>query len=143
MIELIAVIIILGILAAVALPRFMDLRGKAEESAIASWVGALRTAYGLAYASSLIENAGYTSAYQMQLVNITRCDNVADLAQQVGAPQWQGHHMALASLRESVFQDPNESACQSGTISFTSGSGRVVTITNTGSAVTWSAVPAY
>lgn len=143
MIELVVVIIILGVLAAVALPRYADLRGKAEQGAIAAWVGGLKSAYGLAHATGLLENYGYTSPYQMSLFNLTRCDNVEQIAEDPSRPKWMGHHMALASLRESVFADPGQNACSGDTITFTSGSDRVVTITKTLNGVTWSATPAY
>lgn len=44
LIELIMVIVILGILAATALPRFVDLRTDANKSAAAGYVGALNSA---------------------------------------------------------------------------------------------------
>ena len=143
MIELVVVIIILGVLAAVALPRYAELRGKAEQGAITAWVGGLKSAYGLAHATGLLENAGYTSPYQMSLFNITRCDSVDHINEDPSRPKWMGHHMALASLREGVFADPTQTACSGDTISFTSGTDRVVTITKTLNGVTWSAVPAY
>lgn len=143
MIELVVVIIILGVLAAVAIPRYADLRGKAEQSAVASWVGALKSAYGMAHASGLVDNYGYTSPYLMSLYNVTRCDRVEQIVTDPGRPPWQGHHLALAPLRESVFANPDEQSCSGNTITFTTGTDRVVTIANTGSGITWSATPAY
>jgi prepilin-type N-terminal cleavage/methylation domain-containing protein len=143
MVELITVILILGVLAAVALPRYADLRGKSEQGAITAWVGGLKSAYSMAHAVGLIENAGYTSPYQMSLFNITRCDGVDHLEEDPSNPKWKGHHMALASLRDGVFADPTQMACSGETISFTSGTDRVVTITKTLNGVTWSATPAY
>ena len=134
-------IVILGVLAAVALPRFVDLRGNAEKAALSAWVGALRSAYGLAFAASQLHNGGYTSSYQMQLFNITRCDNIDQMIDR--DPPWMGHHIALGALRESVFGDPNETACSGNTIQFTTATSRVVTITNTGTGIMWSAVPVY
>ena len=142
LIELVVVIVILGVLAAVAFPRYADLRSNAEKAAVSSWVGALKSAYAMAHATGLLHNAGYTSPYQMSLFNITRCDNVDQMIAR--DPPWQGHHIALASLRESVFADPNQTACNSGNvISFDTASGRTVTITNSGSGVSWTASPAY
>jgi prepilin-type N-terminal cleavage/methylation domain-containing protein len=143
MVELVVVIIILGVLAAVAIPRFVDLRGKAEQSAITSWVGALKSAYGLAHASGLVNNYGYTSPYQMSLFNITRCDRIEQIVEDPNRPKWMGHHMALAPLRDSVFANPDEQACSGQTITFTTSTDRVVTITNSSNGVTWSATPAY
>ena len=142
LIELVVVIVILGVLAAVAFPRFADLRSSAEKAAVASWVGTLKSAYAMAHAAGLLHNAGYTSPYQMSLYNITRCDNIDQMIAR--DPPWQGHHVALAPLRESVFADPNQTACQGGNvITFDTASGRTVTITNSGSGVSWTASPAY
>ncbi len=143
MIELVVVIIILGVLAAVAIPRYADLRGKAEQSAIASWVGALKSAYGMAHAVGLVDNYGYTTPYQMSTFNITRCDRVDQIVADPGRPRWQGHHLTLAPLRDSVFADPEEQSCNGNIITFTTGTDRVVTITNSGSGITWTATPAY
>ena len=142
MIELIAVIVILGVLAAIALPRFIDMRSNAEKAVIEGWVGALRSAQNLSYSASLVANAGYTSPQQMSLFNLVRCDNVAELGVGGGAP-WQGHHLALASVREKVFKNSGDTACNDNVISFTSKSNRVVTITNGSTGVTWVASPAY
>jgi len=50
MIELIVVIVILGILAATALPRFIDLRGDATQSALDGVAGNLASAMSVNYA---------------------------------------------------------------------------------------------
>ncbi|OQX80525.1 MAG: hypothetical protein B6D56_04830 [Candidatus Omnitrophica bacterium 4484_70.1] len=54
LIELIMVIVILGILAAVAVPKFIDLRNEANKAACKSSGGALRTAITLYYASTAL-----------------------------------------------------------------------------------------
>jgi prepilin-type N-terminal cleavage/methylation domain-containing protein len=58
LIELVMVIVILGILAATALPRFVDLSAKAKESAAKGALGGIRAALAIAYAS----NAAYGTA---------------------------------------------------------------------------------
>lgn len=58
LIELIMVIVILGILAATALPRFIDLSAKAKESAAKGTLGSIRAAVAIKYAS----NAAYGNA---------------------------------------------------------------------------------
>lgn len=52
LIELIVVIVILGILAATALPKFVDLGGDARTSAITAVEGSLRAANGMIYAKA-------------------------------------------------------------------------------------------
>lgn len=51
LIELVMVIVILGILAAMVLPRFIDLQTKARESATRGSLGAVRAAIAVTYAS--------------------------------------------------------------------------------------------
>jgi len=52
LIELVMVIVILGILAATALPRFIDLSAKAKESATKGALGGIRAAVAIQYASN-------------------------------------------------------------------------------------------
>lgn len=53
LIELVMVIVILGILAAFALPRFADFGGDAEKASRAGIVGAMKSAVGITRASCL------------------------------------------------------------------------------------------
>ena len=53
LIELVMVIVILGILAAFALPKFADLSGEAEAAACAGGLGAVKSAAGIAHAAYL------------------------------------------------------------------------------------------
>jgi MSHA pilin protein MshA len=60
LIELVVVIVILGILAAIAIPRFTDLSKDAKESAVHGMEGAVRSAAALAHAQALVK--GQTAA---------------------------------------------------------------------------------
>jgi MSHA pilin protein MshA len=62
LIELIAVIVILGILAATALPRFIDLSDAARDAAADGVAGALTSASSLNYAAAIASNAGVEGA---------------------------------------------------------------------------------
>ena len=52
LIELVMVIVILGILAAMVLPRFIDLQGEARKAASRGGLGAIRAAVAVTYASN-------------------------------------------------------------------------------------------
>ena len=56
LIELVMVIVILGILAAMVLPRFIDLQSQAKISATRGGLGALRAAVAVTYASRAAVN---------------------------------------------------------------------------------------
>ena len=53
LVELITVVLILGVLAAVALPRFADLQGKAREAKVKAIAGSMRASVGLIKASAM------------------------------------------------------------------------------------------
>jgi len=60
LIELVMVIVILGILAAVAIPKFVDLSGKADTAAVAGVAGALASASAIEYAAAKAGQSGHT-----------------------------------------------------------------------------------
>jgi len=62
LIELVMVIVILGILAAFALPRFADLSGDAEDAAIEGARGTVKSAIGIVRAKALANNLADTTS---------------------------------------------------------------------------------
>lgn len=58
LIELIMVIVIIGILAAVALPKFVDLTSNAKIAATKGGLGAVRSAVAIKYADRIANNSG-------------------------------------------------------------------------------------
>lgn len=62
LVELVTVILILGVLAAVALPRYADLQGKARESKVKAVAGSIKAASGLVKASAMANSISCGSA---------------------------------------------------------------------------------
>lgn len=62
LIELVVVIVILGILAAVAVPKFVDMQVDARESAVEGVGGAVQAASALAHAQALVKGVDVTAA---------------------------------------------------------------------------------
>ncbi len=60
LIELVIVIVILGILASVALPKFEDMRENARASAIKGQLGAIRSAVAIQYAKASLTSGSAT-----------------------------------------------------------------------------------
>lgn len=71
LIELIAVMVIIGILAATAVPKFIDLSDEAEEAAVSSIAGSIESASALNHAVAIAYEAGLS---QDPFVNINNCD---------------------------------------------------------------------
>lgn len=76
MIELIVVIVILGILAATALPKFIDLRSDAVDSAARGVAGELASAMSINYAGCQANN---NAALAGKCVTINNCSQAKDL----------------------------------------------------------------
>lgn len=67
LIELVIVIVILGLLAATALPRFADLTDDAEQAAADGLLGAVRSAAAIAHAQALVSGqTGTTGTIDME-----------------------------------------------------------------------------
>jgi len=76
LIELIVIIVIIGILAAIAIPNYIDLTQKAADGTARGVLGALRGANALVYANRLLTDPIPTGSY-----------TIADV---VGSAQFQG-----------------------------------------------------
>ena len=61
LIELVMVIVILGILAAVALPKFVDLRAEAQSSALLGFKGSIESGSAMNYAGAIAGATGTTA----------------------------------------------------------------------------------
>ena len=78
MIELIVVIVILGILAATALPKFLDLREDATDAAVEGVAGSLSSAMSLNYAGCAATNNAVEAD---KCATIDNCQDAAALLQ--------------------------------------------------------------
>jgi MSHA pilin protein MshA len=85
MIELIVVIVILGILAATALPKFLDLRTDAQAAALAGVAGSMSSAMSLNYAGCSASGAAGVAVASAtptsKCVKLTNCQDVSALLQ--------------------------------------------------------------
>ena len=78
MIELIVVIVILGILAATALPKFIDMRADAQQAAADGVAGAAASAMTLNYSGCALANNVPTAN---KCVTVNNCSGAAGLLQ--------------------------------------------------------------
>ena len=88
LIELVMVIVILGILAATALPKFVDLKSDANAAALQGVVGAISSASSINYASR--------SAAPTKGVVVADCSDVATLLQGGALPT--GYTVTAAAI---------------------------------------------
>ena len=88
LIELVMVIVIIGILAAIAIPKFVDLSGEANQAAVNGVAGALSSAAAINYAA---RKAGNSSG-----VALANCSGVAALLQGGALPT--GYTITAAAI---------------------------------------------
>jgi MSHA pilin protein MshA len=92
LIELVMVIVIIGILAAVAIPKYLDLSGEANQAAVNGVAGALSSASAVNYAAKKAGNAG--------AVSVSNCTGVGALLQGGAVPT--GYSITAAALTADV-----------------------------------------
>jgi MSHA pilin protein MshA len=83
MIELIVVIVILGILAATALPKFVNMRSDAQDAAVKGVASAAGSAMNLNYAGCMVKNNVVTTD---KCATVNACSQVAGLMQTGALP---------------------------------------------------------
>ena len=113
MIELIVVIVILGILAATALPRFINLSGDAKAAALKGVAGAAASAMTINYSGCAVTNHTVTTG---KCVKISNCNQIGTIMQ--GGFPTADYSIAAAALGTGTADNGVEAAC---TITQTSG----------------------
>ncbi len=157
LIELIAVIVILGVLAATALPKFIDFRGDAEKSIVESFAGAIGSARSLFVAKAAVCGSVYATTpfgyftflhLDSSSSRAPTCDDFKTGWGSVtpGPIGMLDTYPIKASLAENPALDLTlGNSAGNDTLSLVTKTGRTVTIslnTTTG-AVSWSASPSY
>ena len=95
MIELIVVIVILGVLAATALPKFIDLRSDAQAASLSGVVGAAAAAHNINYSGCAVTNNVVTAS---KCIKVSNCTDTTTLMQG-GLPTGPtGYTIAAAAL---------------------------------------------
>lgn len=79
LIELIAVIVILGILAATAIPRFVNLQDEAQQAAVNAIAAGMESASSLNHAVAIAQEAGLTNNVDDPVIEISNCDQAGAL----------------------------------------------------------------
>ena len=107
LIELIIVIVILGILAVIAAPKFIDLKGDAIAAELNAVEGALKSANSLIYAKAIIagqQNLEPGSITANGVTISTTIGNISPLSANV-ILALDGNYQIMASANESITAD--------------------------------------
>ncbi|MFA5118634.1 MAG: prepilin-type N-terminal cleavage/methylation domain-containing protein [Candidatus Omnitrophota bacterium] len=75
LIELVMVIVIIGILAAVAIPRFVSLKEDADQAACQGNIGSLRSAISAFYAKSAARNRMDNNGFPVSIASLGTASN--------------------------------------------------------------------
>jgi MSHA pilin protein MshA len=107
MIELIVVIVILGILAATALPKFIDMSSDADAAAIKGVAGAAGSAMALNYSGCALTNQKESTTTPKKCTKVANCTDAASLLQGDALPT--GYTITSTALGTS---DGDTAACE-------------------------------
>ena len=151
LVELVAVIVLLGILAVAALPRFIDLRGDARSGVLQGVVGSLQSAAVQVYAKALIQSSlGATgtvtdgtntvdTVFGYPAARTVSGDDISDLVSVDGDPNLIFDTLTTTGVRFVGYDDggtagdPSDDGCYvTYTDSVAAGTLPVITITDTG-----------
>ena len=116
LIELVMVIVILGVLAAVALPKFVDLKTDAQRAAVQGVAGAMSSGSAINYAAAQTGNAAK--------VTIATCDDAKKTLLGAAYPTGQGTFSAAMTAGAFVVTSGTSNDC---TLTLTPTTGSAVT----------------
>ena len=85
LIEIIAVLVILGILAAVAIPKYFDMQGQAQDKAVQGALAALSSETSQDYAKQLLAGTATATSYTPAAATVTVGDFTGTIANAAGA----------------------------------------------------------
>lgn len=117
LIELVIVIVILGLLAATALPRFVDLTGDAREASVHGVAGGLRSAVALARAQYMVTGSSTSTTVDMdgQSVAVAAGTGIpTDVGIQVAMPNPDGYGVSGTNPVTYVPNGGNTTDCLAG-----------------------------
>lgn len=150
MIELIMVIVILGILAAIALPKFVDMSRDAERSVVANFVGSLHSGRVLAMGKAAVCGHSYGKPGQIHLATWVRIDGSEGNTPTCDGGSFSGHAISVGSLRSSLLANPNadimlDNPNAGDQMRLVTRSGTTVNIVHdpVSGSITWTASPSY
>lgn len=130
LIELVMVIVILGVLAAVAIPKFIDMRVDANTAAVASVAGSLSAASATNYAARTASLAANATANKG--VAVADCQDVAKALQSYTTGLYTTALPTTSGLYTITAAAVAAGASATCTLTFTPTSGTAVTATFTG-----------
>ena len=110
LIEIIAVLIILGILAAVAVPRYIDMQTEARENAVEGAVAALQSTATMEYSRNLLQSPSTTTYTPTSPVVVGDFSGTIGNAAGVvtvtvtGGPSWFAGYTGVASKSFQLYQ---------------------------------------
>ena len=84
LIEIIAVLVILGILAAVAIPKYFDMQGQAQDKAIQGALASLSSEASQDYAKQLLAGTATATSYTPAAATVTVGDFTGTIANAAG-----------------------------------------------------------
>jgi len=133
LIELIVVIVILGILAATAMPKFLDIAGDARKASLTGVAGSMNSAANLAHAAQMVAGAASNTAATLGGATITMVNGypTADAAGIIAAAGIDTNQWTVAGATVQM-KTGASATCQVSYAASVAGAQPVVTKTETG-----------